>query len=146
MKYLAEYALKHDPRPHFADVELDKKYRPKELGYAPTALSISTGPKWEVYKWDKKAKTNKLIGVSWPAVIRHHIEHWATNEKAREYARMDVVDTRDLDIHFGRPEPNDDDSVLACMVAAVRWHGFKINVEGIKDFLGRHKKSSPILR
>ena len=54
LKYLAEYALKHDPRPHFADVELDKKYRPKELGYAPTALSISTGPKWEVYKWDKK--------------------------------------------------------------------------------------------
>ena len=77
-------------------------------------------------------------------VIKHHIEHWANNEKAREYATEDVVYTRDLDTHFGHPEPNDDDSVLACMVAAVRWHGFKIDIEGIKQLLERPARSLPL--
>ena len=36
-----------------------------------------------------------------------------------------------MDKHFGHPEPGDNDSTLACMVAAVRWHGFTINREGI---------------
>ena len=74
-------------------------------------------------------KTGKLKGYAWPAVIHKFIDHWATNEPAREYARDDMwFITRALDKHFGYPEPGDDDSVLACMVPVVRWRGFKIDM------------------
>jgi hypothetical protein len=44
-----------------------------------------------------------------------------------------VADTRGLYDFFGRPEVDDDDSVLTCMVGAVRWRGFKIDLEQISD-------------
>ena len=65
-------------------------------------------------------------------MIRKFIDHWATRADAREYATDDIVYTRALDKHFGCPEPGDNDSTLTCMVAAVRWHGFTINREGIR--------------
>ena len=65
-------------------------------------------------------------------MIRKFIDHWATRADAREYANDDIVYTRELDKHFGYPEPGDNDSTLTCMVAAVRWHGFTINREGIE--------------
>lgn len=74
----------------------------------------------------------RLLGIAWPGVIRKFIDHWATREDAREYATDDIVYTRALDEHFGYPTPGDNDSTLACMVAAVRWHGFTIDIEGIK--------------
>ena len=76
-----------------------------------------------------------MIGHAWPALVRQFIEHWATNEHAREYARDDVVYTRALDKHFGYPEPNDNDSILTCMVAAVRWHGFTIDAAAMRKLL-----------
>ncbi len=141
LKFLAEYAMKLKPQFQYKDVEPDRAFRPKELGYAPTASAISKGPNWEVYKDDK------LVGRAWPAVIEHFIEHWATNENARKYAELDIVYTRKLDEHFNFPEPNDDDSILACMVAAVRWHGFKINIPGIKKLNAEAKEivsASPV--
>jgi hypothetical protein len=127
LKFLAEYVLGHKPKYHFEDVELDRKYLPKELGYAPTALAISHGPDWGVHK------DGKEVGKTWPGVVQHHIDHWHSNGPAREYARDDIVYTRELDEYFGKPEPDDDDSVLACMVAAVRWHGFKIDLPGVEQ-------------
>jgi hypothetical protein len=128
LKFLAEYAMGYVPKYHYKDVEPD--VRPVELGYAPTALAISTPERnWAV------SKDGKICGYTWPAVIRRHIDHWATRTDARDYAQDDIVYTRALDAHFGHPEPNDDDSVLACMVAAVRWHGFKIDIDGIKRLL-----------
>jgi hypothetical protein len=128
LKFLAEFAMGHKPKYHYQDVELDRSHSPIEYGYAPTALKVSTPEQnWEV------KEGNEVVGYAWPAVIKKHICHWATNEPAREYARDDVVYTRELYDHFGRPEPGDDDSVLACMVAAVRWHGYKIDVEGMKE-------------
>jgi hypothetical protein len=126
LKFLAEYVLKRKPKYHYKDVEPDTAWRPIELGYAPTALAISTPEKnWEVWADDK------LKGRAWPGVIDKFINHWTTREDAREYATDDIVYTRDLDKHFGYPEPGDNDSVLACMVSAVRWHGFAINKEGM---------------
>jgi len=78
---------------------------------------------------------DQLLGRAWPGVIKKHIEHWAARADAREYANDDIVYTRALDKHFGCPEPGDDDSMLACMVAVVRWHGFTINKEGIQELL-----------
>jgi hypothetical protein len=130
LKFLAEHALGLKPRFHFRDVEVDSQYHPKELGYAPTAKAVSRKSRdWEVYK------DGKLVGHAWPGVIKVHIEHWAKKSDAREYARDDIVYTRGLYEHFECPEPGDDDSVLACMVAATRWKGFKIDVKGVKRLL-----------
>ncbi len=134
LKFLAEYAMGFKPKYHYKDVEPPKSWRPVELGYAPFALAISSPKKnWEVYETDKKTGKRVLKGYAWPAVIRKFIDHWATNEPARDYARDDVVYTRALDKHFGYPQPGDDDSVLACMVPVVRWHGFQIDIPGIKQ-------------
>ena len=165
LKFLAEYILKRKPTFHYSDVEPPTSWRPYELGYAPTALAVSSAARhWEVWG-TKKTKPNladlenelldgivdrddpdddlhgsdKLLGIAWPGVIKQFIDHWASNTNAREYANDDIVYTRELDKHFGYPEPNDDDSVLAGMVAAVRWHGFAINIEGIKMLLAKAK-------
>ena len=134
LKFLAEHAMGLTPKYHYKDVEPDPAWRPYELGYAPTALAVSSPEKnWEV--WVEKDGKQKLAGRAWPAVIHHFIEHWATRPDARDYATDDIVYTRALDKHFGCPPPGDDDSILACMVPVIRWRGFTIDVEGMKELL-----------
>ncbi len=137
LKFLAEYLLKRKPKFHYKDVE--PRVRPKEVGYAPTALAMSSPEKnWEVYEKGTDGKP-RVTGYAWPGIIREVIQHWATRPDAREYAQDDVVYTRELDKHFGYPEPGDNDSTLTCMVAAIRWHGFKINQPGIQALLDQAK-------
>lgn len=102
-----------DQRLFWKDVELSKNWRPNENGFAPFALSIGTPGKWN---W------------AWPDVIHRHISHWTFNRLAREYAYDDVEDTRNLYNFFGHPDSDDDDSILACMVGAVRWRGFAVDL------------------
>ena len=109
------FQLKEDDVLKFSDVEL-KDY-PKELGYAPFALAIGTPDDWK---------------GSWPEIIHRHITHWAWHPRAREYATLDVVYLQKLYPYFGSPELGDNDSELACMVAAVRWRGFAVDIEGLK--------------
>lgn len=147
LKYLAEHALGWKPKYHFSDVEVDRKYCPPDskLGFMPTALGMCPGgPKDH---WDIFDKHGKQRGKAWPHWIKRHIEHWATNEKAQEYAYMDIVYTRALKKYFGDPEPGDDDSELACMVANVRWRGFEIDIPGIKRLCKQSMaqvKASPV--
>lgn len=117
LKVLAADALnlKADTILLFADIE--PQIFPEEIGYAPFALAVGKPNKWK---------------GAWPSIINHHIDHWAYHKLAREYAEKDVVLTRALYKHFGCQPLGDDDSELACMVGAVRWRGFSINVEGIK--------------
>lgn len=146
LKFLAEHALGLAPKFHYEDVEPPRSVRPLEFGYAPFAAALSTRKKrWKVFKRDNGKR--KLAGCAWPGVIRQHIEHWAENADAQEYARDDIVYTRGLWDHFGRPEPDDDDSILACMVAAVRWHGFTIDLGALDKLLDRAAavvRSSPV--
>jgi len=166
LKFLAEHAMGFKPKFHFKDVEPSTAWRPYELGYAPTALAVSSLEKnWEVWGRKKgkikvateeplvetygldedtdddhrtkkpKADEDKLLGHAWPSVIQRHIDHWANRPDAREYANDDIVYTRALDHHFGDPTPGDDDSILACMVPVVRWHGFEINKPGMRELL-----------
>lgn len=134
LKVLAHSALKV-PRSEilkFADVEVDKKYRPKEAGWAPYALAIGNPGRWE---W------------SWPAVIQFHIDHWAFNSQARQYATSDVDYTRRLDEHFDFTEHGDVDSILACMVAAVRWRSYNVDEKAVKaqrKLIREQVKSTPI--
>ena len=134
LKSLAEHALGLKPKAKFKDIELNKKYRPIELGYAPFAKSVSTAEKnWEVWGLNTEKTKEVLKGYAWPGVIQLHIDHWHLNEPARLYAEDDITYTRGLYYHFDEPEPGDRDSILACMVASVRWHGFEIDLEGIAE-------------
>lgn len=126
LKNLAIHVLKVDPATvlRFSDIEVDRAYWPHEVGYAPFAKALSNESK----NW----RTEK--GFAWPGVIKEHINHWAYNSRARRYAGDDVVRyTRPLWEYFGRPKPGDDDSELACCVAAVRWRGFSINADRIRS-------------
>jgi hypothetical protein len=138
LKNLAIHALGVNPAEvlRFGDIEVDRKYWPIDLGYAPFATAISSkAGNWTVIL----KKANKILrGFSWPAVIRHHISHWYSNELARQYASDDIKYTRALYYHLAGPEgnlieSNDDDSVLACMVGAVRWKGFAVDLDKIKE-------------
>ena len=42
LKFLAEHAMGFKPKFHFKDVEPPTAWRPYELGYAPTALAVSS--------------------------------------------------------------------------------------------------------
>jgi len=144
LKFLAQHCLGLDPEFHsFKDVYPEHPGKIAELGYAPFALGISDAEKdWRV--WDKQGK---LKGRAWPAYLHIHIAHWRDNEEARRYARDDVKYTRMLDEYFGYPEAGDNDSVLACMVAAVRWHGFAVNTDQIAQLLSKSRQvveASPV--
>jgi hypothetical protein len=110
--------LKDEDVLRFVDVEIDSKIYPTEIGYAPYALAVGNKENWN---------------GAWPDKIKHHISHWAYFEIARKYAKDDVLYTRDLWKHFGSPTLGDDDSILACMVGAVRWKGFACDVDGLRD-------------
>ncbi len=116
LKALARDALQLDQVTTFEEIELD--CYPKEVGYAPFALAVGRPGAWN---------------GAWPDVIARHISHWASNDQARDYATKDVIYTRALYDYFGKPAAGDDDSELACMVAAVRWRGFAIDIEGIEQ-------------
>ncbi len=137
LKALAADALGYEDVTVFKDIELAEGLMPEEFGFAPFALAVGTPENWN---------------GAWPSVIKEHIIHWGYNTLAREYARDDVVYTRQLHIFFsclvqGLDEENartaarlnvtagltlieggDNDSTLAAMVGAIRWHGYKIDV------------------
>ncbi len=120
LKVLAQHALGVEENHilKFADVSVGKFWLPKEYGYAPFALAVGKPGKWN---W------------AWPDVIERHISHWTYNVLARNYACDDVKYTRQLYHYFEEPDVGDVDSELACMVGAVRWRGFKIDVPKLKE-------------
>jgi hypothetical protein len=120
LKALAEYVLgvKSENILTMSD-HLPEKFMPEEVGYAPFAKALGRPGRWN---------------GAWPEVIDRHILHWAFNARARKYATDDIVYTRGLHQHssFAEAVMGDDDSVLACMVGAVRWRSFRVDLERIK--------------
>jgi len=132
LKFLAQHCLNLDPEFHsFRDVYPVRTKTLHELGYVPYALGVSSPDSNWIY-YDAKGKHR---GHTWPAVIHEDIEHWATNEEARRYARDDIKYTRLMDEYFEFPESGDNDSVLACMVASVRWHGYELDEDKLQQLL-----------
>lgn len=128
----------------FGDIAVPKRFNPMEVGWAPFALAVSSPDKdWKVTV--KKNGATK-IGYAWPRVVRQHIAHWAFDEKAKKYADADVLYLQELIDYFGNPEPDDDDSVLACMAGSVRWRGFAVDMEKVDSLLAdaiRREKAAP---
>ena len=124
LKILAQHALgiKDDDILKFADIAVPSYagVKDKGLGYAPFALAFGKPGAWN---------------GAWPQFVRYHIDHWAHNTLARKYAANDVMYLQKLYEYFKRPEPGDDDSILAVMSALVRWRGFAIDKEKIKKLL-----------
>lgn len=122
LKALAQDALGIDTEriKLFTDIEPPKASMPTEYGYAPWALAVGSPEDWNG-AWPDEGKINV------------HISHWGYNRVAREYASDDVKYTRMLYKYFDEPECGDDDSTLACMAGAVRWRGFGIDSERIKQ-------------
>lgn len=121
LKALAADALNIDTEEIklFTNIDLPNAAKPKEYGFAPYALAVGNPDNWN---------------DAWPGPgkIKIHISHWAYNSLARQYAEDDVKYTRMLYEYFGCPKSGDDDSILACMVGASRWRGYKIDVDAIK--------------
>jgi len=119
LKVLATDALGEDPDDVllFAQAGVDPKFNPKECGWAPYAKALGSKDDWK---------------GTWPDVIGFHIRHWSYSEIGQKYATKDVQITRDLYRFFNSPELGDYESDLACMVATVRWKGFKVDTEKLK--------------
>lgn len=120
LKAISEDVFNLDSTVKFKDIEVDPKFRPEEVGFAPYALATEPNA----------AKTG--FNRTWPARIKKHIDHWRYNKRAREYAEKDVIYTRGLYYEWGEPKCDDDDSILACMVAACRWRGYAVDVDALK--------------
>lgn len=105
----------------FNEIQLDKNYLPEEYGYAPFAKS-----------------SDSLS--NWASKIKYHIEHWEYNELARIYAKDDVKYTRGLYQHFGCPEINDTNSILAIMCANTRWKGYNVDLKKIQELRNKRER------
>lgn len=107
----------------FSDVEISKELYPTEYGWAPFAEAV------------EELKLGQRPVHSWPAYVKYHIDHWAYKERARIYAADDVKYLHGLHDYFGNIPPGDDDSLLACCVAAVRWRGYSVNIPEMERLL-----------
>jgi hypothetical protein len=155
LKALAKDALglQPDSVKLFAEVEPPRKSFPtrkdkQELGWAPFATAVGRPGKWNG-AWPDYGKINVQIN------------HWAFNTKAREYASDDIRYLKLLLGFFSAKAQGhsdeeskkfafsiendfrgfekvpmlatgDDDSELACMVGAVRWRGFSIDLDKVQ--------------
>jgi len=127
--------IKEDDVLRFGDVGVPKKFTPNEYGWAPFARALVPSG----YDWFCKIKKGQGVrqGYAWPGVIRRHISHWAHDPKAIAYSEYDVIYLQRLYEYFKRPEAGDDDSILACMVGAVRWRGFAVDISHLKNLLAK---------
>jgi len=126
LKVLAADALGVKDAKLFKDVGVPRRFNPIEVGWAPFAAALSS--KEQDWRATAKIKGVKKNGYAWPGVIKHHIDHWYYDTEAKTYGSDDVDYVRRLYYHFGKPEPNDTDSILACMVGSTRWRGFAIDL------------------
>ena len=92
LKFLAEHAMGFKPKFHFKDVEPPTAWRPYELGYAPTALAVSSPEKhWEVWgkTKGKKVKTAEEEVLTDPALnLDDEHDDEEVLARLREEARM----------------------------------------------------------
>lgn len=127
LKHLAAFLCDHNVEHKFEDIAYAES--PAEEGFAPFAKLLSS---W-TNNWLYDGKP------TWPALLREHVQHWETDQNAKEYAEDDITMLRKLYKYFGSPE-EDQDSLLACQVASVRLKGFAVNIPGAIEQLNKSLK------
>jgi hypothetical protein len=148
LKVLVADALnvKEDVILKFGDVGPSKKLHPAEYGWAPFALAVCPEGAEKGW-WGRIKKAGKWVEKrAWPALIKQHASHWMYDTKAVAYGKDDVKYLQQLFVFFGRPEPGDEDSILACAVGANRWKGFKVDLDQVKKLhvdAEKRKKAAP---
>ena len=118
------------PTTKFKDIGVHENLYPLEVGWAPFAQAVEDV--------DGANHISDLFH-SWPAKVKYHIDHWSRNQEAREYAANDVIYLQRLYDYFDKPAFGDDDSILACQVAAVRWHGYAVDIPAMQQLLEETK-------
>jgi hypothetical protein len=133
LKAIAEHKLGVNTATRFEEIELDKRYYPEEYGYAPF---------WKAKGIKERGKRARHAGKTekWPKVLQHHINHWAYNKLARQYAEDDIKYTRSLDALWNYPQHSDDDSILACSVASCRWKGYRLDDTKLRELIQQYKE------
>jgi hypothetical protein len=129
LKALGHHALGYDVT-LFENIEIDRNFYPVELGYAPYAKAIMDLDDWPTQKAPKHF--NYPYKGTWPFFLKDHLRHWHYNDAARQYAEDDVTLTRKLYKYLGSPPPGDDNSELACAIAAIRWRGLSVDIDHIE--------------
>lgn len=119
LKHLSAFLCGHNVEHKFEDIAYAQS--PAELGYAPYASLLTSTERGWLYEGKP----------TWPKLLKQHIEHWAKDVDAQEYATDDIVMLRKLYKYFGAPK-EDRDSLLACQVASVRLRGFAVDLEAAK--------------
>jgi DNA polymerase I-like protein with 3'-5' exonuclease and polymerase domains len=137
LKALGEHVLGYDVT-HFEDIEIDPRYYPVELGYAPYAKAILDLDEWPTKS--EPASFKFPYHGTWPFFLIDHINHWEYNSAARKYAVDDVELTRKLHKYLGSPQAGDDNSELACSVACIRWRGLSVDTDLVKNLKEKSKK------
>jgi len=106
-----------------------------KLGYKPKFSSSKEVAVPEKYAIPEKfAKTGympfaRLAGMdSWPDQIKGHVDHWANNKNANQYAHDDIPLLKMLYVHVGSPEP-DSYGLMACQIASCRLRGMEADLE-----------------
>ena len=132
LKDLCKFLLDHEPSARFDEIAFD--VYPAEEGFAPFAKLLSSEDKewlYPVRKKNTKGKDRFVLEPTWPGIIAQHIEHWANDKDAIDYATDDITMLRKLYHHFGSLL-DDEDSMVACQVASVRLRGFAVNIPGVE--------------
>lgn len=73
----------------------------------------------------------------WLDVAAEHIFGWSTDKRRIQYAKDDVIYTRDLFRYFNSPFDSigEYNSTLACMVGAAHWKGYNVDLKEAKKQL-----------
>ena len=134
----------------YKDIMPPYELQPAELGFAPYALALyniqDDQKKAVMDMFTRKYRTNKAIEKldlpfkgSWVYFLDAHLDFWANNKEARDYAYDDVVYLQKLFKLWGQPELDDDNSVLACCVASARMKGYNADLTKLRALKEKNK-------
>jgi hypothetical protein len=103
-----------------------------EFGYAPFAKAVAPN-----------GKGKDTWKGAWPDLAYKHNAHWTFNTEARKYGEQDVILVRRL-FEAWTPPLDDDDSILACCVAAARWKGYALDLNKLRRLKSKAEEESKI--
>lgn len=119
------------------DTVIDEDFVNIRLAFNPsTALKIIMEKVLghDIFTLDDLAGLPKPVEFGWyPAaggwmdVAKEYMYEWKNDPRRIEYARNDVIYTRELWEYFGSPPCGDDDSILACAIGAIYWRGYSFD-------------------